>query len=92
MTSAEGDERPPIRVVLADANVFYSRVLRDYLLYAVTRGVLEIRWSAAILAEVVEHLHASRHTERNRFSSSGLTTRSPQGSVTRRCRALLRVP
>lgn len=56
MTSASGDERAPIRVVLADANVLYSRVLRDYLLYAATQGVLEIRWSAAILAEVVEHL------------------------------------
>ena len=56
MTSAEGDEHAPIRVVLADANVLYSRVLRDYLLYAATQGVLEIRWSAAILEEVVEHL------------------------------------
>lgn len=56
MTSAEGDDRTPIRVVLADANVLYSRVLRDYLLYAATQGMLEIRWSAAILAEVVEHL------------------------------------
>lgn len=56
MTSAEGDEHAPIRVVLADANVLYSRVLRDYLLYAATQGVLEIRWSAEILAEVVEHL------------------------------------
>ncbi|MFT4233984.1 MAG: PIN domain-containing protein [Microbacterium sp.] len=56
MTSAEGDEHAPIRVVLADANVLYSRVLRDYLLYAAAQGVLDIRWSAAILAEVVEHL------------------------------------
>lgn len=56
MTSAEGNRRAPIRVVLADANVLYSRVIRDYLLYAATQGVLEIRWSAAILAEVVEHL------------------------------------
>lgn len=56
MTSVEADEHAPIRVVLADANVLYSRVLRDYLLYAATQGVLEIRWSAAILAEVVEHL------------------------------------
>lgn len=39
-----------------DANVLYSRVLRDYLLYATTQGVIEIRWSAAILTEVVEHL------------------------------------
>lgn len=56
MTSAEGDGRPPIRVVLADANVLYSRVLRDYLLYAATVGLIEIRWSSVILAEVVEHL------------------------------------
>lgn len=56
MTSAEGDGCAPIRVVLADANVLYSRVLRDYLLYAAMQGVLEVRWSAAILAEVVEHL------------------------------------
>ncbi|NEM91980.1 PIN domain-containing protein [Galbitalea soli] len=56
MTSAEVDERAPIRVVLADANVLYSRVLRDYLLYAATQGLLEIRWSAEILAEVIEHL------------------------------------
>lgn len=56
MTSGQDDECAPIRVVLADANVLYSRVLRDYLLYAATQGVMEIRWSAAILAEVVEHL------------------------------------
>lgn len=45
-----------IRVVLADANVLYSRVLRDYLLYAATFELIEIRWSAAILEEVVHHL------------------------------------
>lgn len=56
MITVESDTRPPVRVVLADANVLYSRVLRDYLLYAAMQGVLEIRWSAAILAEVVEHL------------------------------------
>ena len=56
MISAGGDDRPPIRVVLADANVLYSRVLGDYTLYAAVQGALEIRWSAAILAEVVAHL------------------------------------
>lgn len=56
MTRTGGDGCAPIRVVLADANVLYSRVLRDYLLYAATQGLLEIRWSEAILAEVVEHL------------------------------------
>jgi predicted nucleic acid-binding protein len=45
-----------IRVVLADANVLYSRVLRDYLLYAADREVLAVTWSSQILAEVTEHL------------------------------------
>lgn len=56
MTSAAGEDRPPLRVVLADANVLYSRVLRDVLLYSAAEGIVEIRWSAEILAEVVEHL------------------------------------
>lgn len=56
MTSAESDERPAARIVLVDANVLYSRVLRDYLLYAATQDVVTIRWSTTILAEVVEHL------------------------------------
>lgn len=45
-----------IRIVLADANVLYSRVLRDYLLYAADQQVIVIVWSAAILDEVTEHL------------------------------------
>jgi predicted nucleic acid-binding protein len=56
VSPAGGAARPPIRVVLADANVLYSRVLRDYLLYATAQGALEIRWSAQILDEMVEHL------------------------------------
>lgn len=56
MTITDGDDRSLVRVVLADANVLYSRVLRDYLLYAASQAVLVIRWSAAILAEMVEHL------------------------------------
>lgn len=59
MSSAERGARAPIRIVLADANVLYPRVLRDYLLYAAAEGVIEIRWSAEILAEVVEHLIAN---------------------------------
>jgi hypothetical protein len=31
-----------IRVVLADANVLYSRVLRDYLLYAADQEIIAI--------------------------------------------------
>lgn len=56
MIASEADDHRPIRVVVADANVLYSRILRDYLLYAATQGALEIRWSASILSEVVEHL------------------------------------
>lgn len=50
------DEADLIRVVLADANVLYSRVLRDYLLYAADQEIIAIAWSHEILAEVVEHL------------------------------------
>lgn len=49
----------PIRVVLADANVLYSRVLRDYLLYAADQGLVSIAWSAEILDEMTEHLQAN---------------------------------
>jgi len=45
-----------IRVVLADANVLYSRVLRDYLLYAADQEIIAIAWSSHILDEVTEHL------------------------------------
>lgn len=37
------------RVVLADANVLYSRVLRDYLLYAADEEIIAIAWSRGIL-------------------------------------------
>ena len=36
--------------------MLYSRVLRDYLLYAMTKRIIGVNWSAAILDEVVEHL------------------------------------
>ena len=55
MTNAAG-EADLIRVVLADANVLYSRVLRDYLLYAADQEVIAIAWSRQILGEVIEHL------------------------------------
>jgi predicted nucleic acid-binding protein len=45
-----------VHVVLADANVLYSRVLRDYLLYAADQEIIAIAWSTQILAEVTEHL------------------------------------
>jgi predicted nucleic acid-binding protein len=55
MTGAAGDA-DLIRVVLADANVLYSRVLRDYLLYAADQEIIAITWSSGILAEATEHL------------------------------------
>lgn len=45
-----------IRVVLADANVLYSRVLRDYLLYAADQEIIAVAWSRGILDEITKHL------------------------------------
>ncbi|MDR2108404.1 MAG: PIN domain-containing protein [Coriobacteriales bacterium] len=47
------------QVVLSDANVIYSRVLRDYLLYSASEGLISITWSNAILDEAVKHLVAN---------------------------------
>lgn len=49
----------PVKIVLADANVLYSRVLRDYLVYASDEGAVSIRWSREILGEAVRHLAAN---------------------------------
>lgn len=62
MTSEAPEFLGSITVVLADANVLYSRVLRDYLVYAADEGAIAIRWSRAILSEVVEHLRANNST------------------------------
>lgn len=40
-----------ISVVVADANILYSRTLRDYFLYAADQGAIEIQWSQQILDE-----------------------------------------
>jgi len=56
VSSETAEVRVPFRIVLGDANVLYSRVLRDYLLYAMTKRIIRVQWSAAILDEVVEHL------------------------------------
>jgi len=55
MTEA-ADEADQIRVVLADANVLYSRVLRDYLLYAADQEIITVAWSVEIMREVTGHL------------------------------------
>jgi hypothetical protein len=54
--SGAASEADLIRVVLADANVLYSRVLRDYLLYAADQEIVAIASSSHILDEVTEHL------------------------------------
>ena len=41
-----------ISVVLTDANILFSRTLRDYVLYAAGEGAIEIHWSSHILAEM----------------------------------------
>lgn len=49
-------------VVLADANVLYSRLLRDYLVYVADEGAIAVRWSRVILGEVVDYLQANNST------------------------------
>lgn len=48
-----------VRVVLVDANVLYSRVLRDFLLYSADEEIIAVAWSREILDEVTEHLVAN---------------------------------
>jgi hypothetical protein len=45
-----------ISVVLADANILFSRTLRDYVLYAADEGAIEVHWSWQILAEMSRNL------------------------------------
>ena len=47
-------------VVLADANILFSRTLRDYFLYAADAGAIEIHWSQQILDEMSTNLRAQR--------------------------------
>ena len=56
MSGEEAELRVLFSVVLGDANVLYSRVLRDYILYAMTHQLIQVRWSSEIMDEVVEHL------------------------------------
>ena len=45
-----------VSLVLADANILFSRTLRDYFLYAADAGVIEIHWSQQILDEMPRKL------------------------------------
>lgn len=62
MTSEGSERRLPTEIVMVDANVLYSRVLRDYLVYAADEGIIAVRWSRPILMEVVKHLQANSST------------------------------
>jgi hypothetical protein len=48
-----------VPVVVADANILFSRTLRDYFLYAADEGAIEIHWSQAILDEMSRNLRDS---------------------------------
>jgi predicted nucleic acid-binding protein len=45
--------------VLLDANVLYSRSLRDYILYAAEDMLVSVAWSTQILDEMLRHLTAN---------------------------------
>ena len=45
-----------LSVTLADANVLFSRTLRDYFVYAAKLGAIDIHWSAGILDETARNL------------------------------------
>lgn len=45
-----------VSVVVADANILFSRTLHDYFLYAADEGAIEIHWSQEILDEMSRNL------------------------------------
>lgn len=47
-----------ISVVLADANILFSRTQRDYFLYLADAGAIEIHWSQQVLDEMSRNLRA----------------------------------
>lgn len=47
-----------VSVVLADANILFSRTLRDYFVYAADEGAIEIHWSQQVLDEMSRNLRA----------------------------------
>lgn len=55
----------PVTAVLADANVLYSRVLRDFVLYSADAELITVLWSRTILHEMARRLIANvaRFTE-----------------------------
>jgi len=54
--TSQPDHPNLLRIVLTDACVLYSRVLRDYLLYSAEYQIVSVAWSSAIMDEMTEHL------------------------------------
>ena len=46
--------RPPVEVVVADANVLLSATVRDFLLDAAAAGAITVRWSDHIIQDQPE--------------------------------------
>lgn len=72
-----------IRVVLADANILFSRVLRDYIVYSAAEGLIDLHWSEQILDELDRNLVQQRgftHEQTARLRS-GLAGFLPDASV-----------
>jgi len=59
VTAGQPDPVVPLQIVLTDACVLYSRVLRDYVLYAAEYQLIAVSWSTTILDEMTEHLMAN---------------------------------
>ena len=53
-------DRPPSRIVFADANVLYTNALRDILIELALADVLTLHWSPAVLDELVRALVRNR--------------------------------
>lgn len=58
MKSASPSRRdwPSFAIVFADANVLFSRVLRDYVLYSAHFGAIQVHWSQMVLDEMSRNL------------------------------------
>lgn len=53
---SSGNPRQRVPVVFTDANILFSRVLRDYFLYSAHMGALDLRWSQEVLDEMSRNL------------------------------------
>lgn len=56
---SSGILRRSVPVTFVDANILFSRVLRDYFLDSAHTGALEIRWSQEVLNDMSRNLRAS---------------------------------